>query len=99
MVRVDGNAGHRAQLHTLRLVKMTHTLGAALGVDLVNLLAQVNGLVGANRFTHITIDARLCDHQSHKTGLRFSLGVAGGVIMRLAGKAWVALIECKAYSA
>ena len=62
---VDRNAGHRAHLHALRFVKMANALGASGGVDLVNDLAQVNGLVGAFGFAHIAIDAFVGDHQGH----------------------------------
>ena len=64
---VQGDAFHRTNLHALRLVKMTHALGAFVRVDLVNGRAKVNGLVGALGFTDITIDALTGDHQSHKS--------------------------------
>jgi hypothetical protein len=65
---VDGNAGHRAHLHTLRLIKMAHALGAFGWVDFVNLFTQVNGLVRALGLAHITVDAFVGDHQCHLEG-------------------------------
>ena len=43
---VDGDARHGADLHTLWFVKVAYTLGAFVRVNLVNLFAQVNSLVG-----------------------------------------------------
>jgi hypothetical protein len=68
MLRVNGNTGHRANLYTLGLVKMPDTLGALGRVDFINLFAQINGLVRALRFAHITVDAFIGDHQCHGWG-------------------------------
>lgn len=59
------NACHRAQLHTLRLVKMPHAFGAFLRVDDIDMLPQRNGAIGALRLTDIAIDAFFCNHQGH----------------------------------
>lgn len=59
------NACHRAQLHALRLVKMSHAFGAFLRVDDIDMLAQRNSAIGALRLTDIAIDAFFCNHQGH----------------------------------
>jgi len=71
MLWIDRNAGHRAHLNTLGLVKMTHALGALVGVDFINLWAEVDRLIGTFRFAHIAIDAFIGDHLGHKN-LTFS---------------------------
>jgi len=68
MLRVDGNARHWTHLNTLRFVKMSDTLGAFGRVDFIDLLAQINSLVGAFGLTHIAIDAFIGDHQGHASG-------------------------------
>jgi hypothetical protein len=65
MVGVNGNAAHRADLDTLRLVEMPHALGALGRIDLVDLLAHVDRLVRAFGFADIAVDALVGDHQSH----------------------------------
>jgi hypothetical protein len=62
---VDWDASHRAHLNALGFVKMTHAFRAFVRIDLVDLAAHVNGLVGALGFAHIAIDALIGDHQSH----------------------------------
>ena len=62
---VQGDAGHWADLHALGLVEMADTFGAAFRVDLINLLAQENRLVGTFGFADIAIDALVGDHQGH----------------------------------
>jgi hypothetical protein len=62
---VDRNAGHGADLHALGLVKMTHTLGAFLRINLVDLGPQKDGLVRALGLADITIDALVSDDQGH----------------------------------
>ena len=64
-LRVDGDTGHRADLHALRLIKMTHAFGALVRVDLVDLGPQKNGLIRALGLADITIDALVGDDQSH----------------------------------
>jgi hypothetical protein len=63
---VDGDASHRAHLHTLRLVEMAHTFSAFIGVDFVNFGPQEDGFVRALGLTHIAVDAFVGDHQGHK---------------------------------
>jgi hypothetical protein len=55
--RVEGNAGDRAHLLALGLVKMAHALGAFIRIDLVILGPHRNGFVGALGFADIAIDA------------------------------------------
>ena len=62
---VDRNAGHGADLHTLRLVKMTDALGALVGVDFVDFGPQKNGLVRALGLADVAVDALVSDDQSH----------------------------------
>ena len=50
---VHGDTGHRADLHTLGFIKMAHTFGAFAGLDFINLLPEVDGLVGAFGFAHV----------------------------------------------
>jgi hypothetical protein len=65
---VNGDARHRADLDTLRLVKMPDTLGAFGRVNFVNFLAQIDRLIRALGFTHIAVDAFVGDHQCHGWG-------------------------------
>ena len=65
MLRVDRDAGHRANLHALRLVEVTHAFGALGRVDLVDLDAHRNGRVRALGLAHIAIDAFVGDEQCH----------------------------------
>jgi len=44
---------------------MTYAFGAFGGVDLVNLHAHEDRVIGALGFTHIAVDALVSDHQSH----------------------------------
>ena len=67
--RIDRDAAHRAQLHALRLVEVAHALGAALGIDLVDLLAHRDRLVGALGLADIAVDALVGDPQGHGAGL------------------------------
>ena len=64
-LRINRNAGHRADLHTLRLVKMTDALGALVRVDLVDLGPQKDGLVRALGLANIAVDALVGDDQGH----------------------------------
>jgi hypothetical protein len=52
---------------------MPHALGAFSGVDLIDELAQVNRLIGAFGFAHITVDAFIGDHQRHVTIITLAL--------------------------
>ena len=55
-----------ADLHTLRALEVPHTLGAARGIDDVEIIAGVNGLIRARRFAHIAVHTVICDHQRHR---------------------------------
>ena len=81
---VNGDARHRTDLDTLRLVKMPDTLGAFGRVNFVNLLAQIDRLVRAFGLAYIAIDAFVGDHQSHVLG---STGVAFGFMSPIIGQA------------
>ena len=81
MLRVDGDAGHRADLNALGLVKMADAFGAFGRIDLIDLWAQVNRLVGALGLTDIAVDAFIGDHQRHTTGSRrFGFKLMGLII-------------------
>lgn len=61
--------------HALRFIEMPYALGAAAGVDDVDILPLRNGLVGASRFADIAIDAQLIDFKRHslrRNGLAFA---------------------------
>ena len=82
---MNGNAADRANLHTLGLVKMADTFSAFLWVNLIDVSTEVNGIIRAFRFTHITIDALVRDHQGHDdcavvvSGTGFRAGVVGSL--------------------
>ena len=61
----DRNAGHRADLHALRLVEVADALGALARVDLVDLGAHRDRLVRALGLADIAVDALVGDHQRH----------------------------------
>jgi hypothetical protein len=63
--RVDWDAGHRAQLHALRLVEVAHTFGATRRVDHIDLRPHRDRLIGALGLAHITVDALVGDPQRH----------------------------------
>ena len=65
MLGVHRYAGHRANLHALRLVKVPYAFGALAGVDLIDLLPQINRIVGALGLADIAVDAFIGDHQRH----------------------------------
>jgi hypothetical protein len=65
MVGILGDAIHGADRHALRLIVVTHALGALVGVDFVDFLALVDGSVRALGLTHVTVDAFVGDHQCH----------------------------------
>jgi hypothetical protein len=54
---VFGNTIDRANFYALRSLVMADTLGAQIGIDLINLVTLGNGAVGALGFTNIAIDA------------------------------------------
>ena len=64
-LRVDRDAGHGTDLYALRFVKVPNAFGAFVGVDLVDVLAHINGLVWAFGFAHIAVDAFVGDQQCH----------------------------------
>ena len=66
-LRVQGYAVHRADLDTLGSVKMPYTLGAFMGINFINFLPKINGLIGTLGFTDIAIDALTGDHQGHES--------------------------------
>jgi len=47
-------------------------------VNFIDFGAEVDRLIGTLRFTHITIDAFVGDHQSHKISLK-----SGGIMVQL----------------
>jgi hypothetical protein len=65
VLRVQGNASHRAHLDALGFIEVTDAFGASVGVDLVNLFAQKNRLVGTFGLADIAVDALLGDHECH----------------------------------
>jgi hypothetical protein len=65
VIRVFGDAVHGTDLNALRLLKMSHAFGALGGINFVDLLAKINGLIGTLGLAHIAVDALLSDHQSH----------------------------------
>jgi len=56
---------HRANNLALGLVEMAYALGAQSPIDLVDLLALVDGLVGALGLTHIAVYAFIVDQKRH----------------------------------
>ena len=64
-IRIVRDAVNRAYLLTLRLIVMANTLGALVGIYLVNIDALRNRVVRALRFTDITIDALVGDLERH----------------------------------
>ena len=62
---IDGYTRHRADLHTLGFVEVTHAFCAFGRINFVDLLAKVDRFVGALRLAHIAVDAFIGDDQSH----------------------------------
>lgn len=50
------DAVYRADIHTLGRVIMPHAFGAQAGIDDIDVIARTDCLVGADRFTDITVD-------------------------------------------
>ena len=75
---IDRDAGHRAELHALRLVEVADTLGALVRVDLVDLLAHRDGLVGALGFADVAVDALVGDQQGHGGGVAVAPVIRAG---------------------
>ena len=65
MLRVDRYAGHRANLHALRLIEVAYAFCAFVRVNLVDVGAHVNSLVGAFGLAHVAVDAFVGDQQGH----------------------------------
>jgi hypothetical protein len=65
MVRILDDTVHWTDLNTLRLIKMSHTFGAQVGINLINFITLGNGTIGAFGFAHITVDAFVVDQQGH----------------------------------
>jgi hypothetical protein len=65
MFGIQRNAGHRADLHALRLVEVADAFGALVRVDLVEGLAHVDGIVRALGLADIAVDAFVGDHEGH----------------------------------
>ena len=65
VLRIDRDARHRADLHALRFVKMADAFGAFFGVDLIDLLAQINRFVRAFGLADVAVDALVGDQQGH----------------------------------
>jgi hypothetical protein len=63
--RVNRDTGYGTDLHALGLIEMTHALGAFMGVNFINLLAHINGIVRALGFADVTVDAFIGNDQSH----------------------------------
>ena len=65
MLRIHGDAGHRTNLHALRLVEMADAFGALVRIDLVELGAHVDRIVRALGLADIAVDAFVGDHEGH----------------------------------
>ena len=65
MVGVNRDAINRTDLNALGSLEMAHAFRASLPVDLVDNFTLKNGIIRAFRFTNITIDAIVCDQESH----------------------------------
>jgi hypothetical protein len=63
MSGIPDDAVDRADTDTGRFLIVTDALGAATGVDLVDLLAKRDGLVGALGIAHVTVNALVGDEQ------------------------------------
>jgi hypothetical protein len=74
VIRVKGDALHGADLNALGFVEVANAFGAFGGVDFVDVLAHVDGLVGAFGFADVAVDAFVGDEQCHVlTGLGLKL--------------------------
>jgi len=66
-LRIKRYAVNRADFLALRLLEMTYTFGALVGVDFIDLFALINRLIRALRLADVAVNALVCDHQSHLT--------------------------------
>jgi hypothetical protein len=62
---IDRDAGHRTQLHALRLVEVADAFGAAVGVDLVEVRPHADRGIRARRLADVAVDALVGDQQGH----------------------------------
>ena len=53
---------NRAQHQALGFVVVANALGAEIWIDLINFGAEIDRLVGANRFTNVAVDAIFGDY-------------------------------------
>jgi hypothetical protein len=60
--RVYRDTVHRTDLNALRGIEMTDAFGAKLGIDLIDLFALIDCLIGTFRLTDVAIDALVSDH-------------------------------------
>jgi hypothetical protein len=78
MVGIFGDALHRADGDALRGIEVADALGAATGIDDIDLHALGDGLIGAFRLADIAIDALVGDHQGHgDNSSNFKAGYSG----------------------
>lgn len=61
MIGIMRNAVNRTHLDTLGCFIVTNTFGTEIGIDLVDFITGADGLVRALGFTHIAIDAFICN--------------------------------------
>jgi hypothetical protein len=64
-IGVDGDTADRAELHTLRLIKVAHAFRAAVRVNLIDFCAHRDRLIRALWLADITVDAFVGDPQRH----------------------------------
>lgn len=65
MFGIERYAIDRAYRAALRRIEMPHTLGAAQWIDFIDQFPRMDRLIGAHRFTHITIDTLIGNQQRH----------------------------------
>jgi hypothetical protein len=85
VIGVDRYAGYRTDLHTLRFIEVSYALGALVGINFVDLLAKIDGLVGTLWLAHITVNALIGNDQRHGWHLmevseKFKQDVMGHII-------------------
>jgi hypothetical protein len=61
MLRILRDTVHRTDLNALRSLVVTHTLGAQIGIDLVDLVTLGDRPIGALGLTYIAVDAFISD--------------------------------------
>ena len=66
VLRIERYTVNGTDLNALGRIEMTNTLGAFMGVNLIDVFPKIDGLIGTLRLTHITIDALTGDHQCHE---------------------------------